>query len=54
MTVSDNYDAKYAEYSRADKYANTSLGMDPGVKELIEAWNKDGEDAAHEYYMRLK
>lgn len=54
MTVSGNYDAEYAEHSRADKYAATSLRMDSGVKELIEAWKKGGEKAAHEYYMRLK
>lgn len=54
MTVSDNYDAVYAEYSRADKYASISFRLDSGVKNLIEAWQKGGEKAAHEYYMELK
>ncbi len=51
MIVSLNFDLKYANYSRADKYADISLSRDPGVKELIKAWNDGGEGMAYRHYM---
>ncbi len=51
MTTSEGFDLEYATYSRADTYADRSLGTDPGVQDLIKAWNKGGEKAAHEFYM---
>jgi len=52
MTVNEGRDLKYAKYSCAKKYSDTSIELDPGVKELIEAWQKGGEDAAYKYYMK--
>lgn len=33
-------------------YSETSFVKDPGVKELIELWSKDGEKAAYKLYMK--
>ncbi len=53
MATSEN-SWEFAHESRADKYAKISLERDPGVKELIAAWQSGGEAAAYEYYMRDK
>lgn len=53
MSVNKNGNLKYAKYSLANKYAETSFKMDPGIKKLIEAWQKGGEEEAHEYLDRL-
>lgn len=54
MTVSDNFDLKYAQYSRADRYAKTSIRKDPGVRELVDSWRSGGMQKAHEQYMKVK
>jgi hypothetical protein len=54
MTTSENLDMKYANYSRADKYAEVSLNQDKGIKGLIESWQQGGEALAHSYYMNYK
>lgn len=53
MTVSDNFDLKYAQYSRADRYAKTSIRKDPGVRELVFSWRSGGVQKAYEQYMKV-
>jgi len=41
---------EFANRSRADKYLRYSLRRDPGVKELVQAFQKEGNAGAHRYY----
>jgi len=53
MTVNKGgLDLKYAKYSCAKKYAEISIKSDPGIKELISAWQEGGLKDAYEYYMQ--
>lgn len=53
MTVSENYSLEYANYSRADKYADISMKRDPGVEDLITTWQTFGEETAHKAYQEI-
>lgn len=50
-------DAKWTDgrqQSSPVQYSEISLKMDPGMKELIEAWQGGGEKAAYNYIMKVK
>ncbi len=53
MTTKPVEDLDYALHSRADKYAEVSLKQDPGISELIKAWNDGGEELAHGVYQTI-
>lgn len=42
------------KHSIPTEYAQTSMKLDPGVKELIEAWQKGGEKEAYLHLMNRK
>lgn len=42
------------QQSEPSYYSNTSIKMDPGMKELIEAWQTGGEKEAHTYITKVK
>lgn len=42
---------EFASHSRADKYLRYSLLRDPGVKELVQAFQKEGHSGGYTYYM---
>jgi len=46
-----NVSLEYAQHSTPDQYSGYSLQRDPGIKGLIEAWQKGGEKEAYLFYM---
>jgi len=51
MTVNPGGNYDYAKISCAKSYADVAIKEEPGVKDLITAWNKGGEDYAYTHYM---
>lgn len=49
-TYNDNYKRK----SCPKLYAETSMNLDPGMRELIENWQEGGEDQAHNFLANLR
>lgn len=42
---------EFSSKSRSDKYLRYSLDRDPGIKELVQAFQKGGHQAGYQYYM---
>lgn len=46
-------DREYRRHSDPRRYADVSMEKDPGIKEMVEIWVKEGAKAAHSHVTRL-
>jgi hypothetical protein len=46
-------DKEYRRHSDPRYYSDVSMKKDPGIKEMVDIWVKDGAKAAHTYITRL-